>query len=270
MPLPIITALPSIISGVAQVGQHFLSRGYQKKQRDWRRQETDYAYSKDLEQWNRQNKYNREMWNLQNTYNTPVEQMKRFKEAGLNPNLIYGKGTPGNVSSPSASPQLGKYVASRQDFNPEPLDPMMMLSTFQDVRMKNAQIDNVKESTRHIQTKNLLDFAKIALTDAQTSLSKTQKQNLWRTYVKQGIELFENEKFNYKYPGPDDELHNAKDSLYYKRYRSQTSKEQAQVGQEQSRKAMLELEADWWKAMKTSQMGASGMRSLMMLLKFLK
>lgn len=33
-------------------------------------------------------------------YNTPANQMKRFQDAGLNPHLIYGQGTPGNQSQP--------------------------------------------------------------------------------------------------------------------------------------------------------------------------
>jgi hypothetical protein len=39
---------------------------------------------------NQQNKRNAiELWNMQNAYNTPKQQMQRFAEAGLNPNLIY-------------------------------------------------------------------------------------------------------------------------------------------------------------------------------------
>ena len=30
-------------------------------------------------------------WNMQNQYNSPAEQMKRYKEAGLSPHLIYGQ-----------------------------------------------------------------------------------------------------------------------------------------------------------------------------------
>lgn len=45
-------------------------------------------------------KRNIALWNMQNAYNTPAEQMKRFKEAGLNPNLIYGQtNTAGSVGS---------------------------------------------------------------------------------------------------------------------------------------------------------------------------
>jgi len=39
-----------------------------------------------------------EMWQRQNAYNTPKQQMKRLKAAGLNPALMYGKGTTGNAN----------------------------------------------------------------------------------------------------------------------------------------------------------------------------
>lgn len=44
---------------------------------------------------------------LQNqlSYNTPSAQMGRFQEAGLNPNLIYGQGNPGNQSTPLQYPE---------------------------------------------------------------------------------------------------------------------------------------------------------------------
>lgn len=55
---------------------------------------------------NRQNRKNAlDDWNRQNAYNSPAQQMQRFKEAGLNPNLIY-KQT--NESSPVRSTD---YVA---------------------------------------------------------------------------------------------------------------------------------------------------------------
>lgn len=44
------------------------------------------------------NQHEIDMWNLQNEYNTPAAQMARFKEAGLNPMLMYTQGNPGNAS----------------------------------------------------------------------------------------------------------------------------------------------------------------------------
>lgn len=68
----------------------------------------------------------KEMWNMQNEYNSPSEQMRRYKDAGLNPMLIYGQGTPGNAqSNPSYNPVTGQKsdvlgvpkLTSRSRFN---------------------------------------------------------------------------------------------------------------------------------------------------------
>jgi len=85
-----------------------------------------------------------QMWERQNAYNAPTMQMERLKEAGLNPNLVYGTGAQGNTSS-----QLPKYQAPRPDYTQRrnPLQALGTLGTFQDVKMKNAMIDNVKERT---------------------------------------------------------------------------------------------------------------------------
>lgn len=49
------------------------------------------------EMYQREKTDNLAFWNQQNEYNSPAAQMKRFQEAGLNPNRIYGAGTPGNA-----------------------------------------------------------------------------------------------------------------------------------------------------------------------------
>lgn len=42
-------------------------------------------------------------WQREVNYNSPVEQMKRLKEAGLNPNLVYGNGSIQGLESPGIS-----------------------------------------------------------------------------------------------------------------------------------------------------------------------
>lgn len=56
-----------------------------------------YGMNKKLAE--QQNQYNLDMWKMQADYNSPQAQMQRFREAGLNPNLIYGQGNNGNMSS---------------------------------------------------------------------------------------------------------------------------------------------------------------------------
>lgn len=41
---------------------------------------------------------NKKLAEYQNWYNSPVQQMARYKAAGLNPNLIYSQGSAGNMS----------------------------------------------------------------------------------------------------------------------------------------------------------------------------
>jgi len=65
----------------------------------------------------RQNKKNRQLAEFQADaqerylqeqleYNTPANQMLRFQQAGLNPNLVYGQGNPGNQSAPLSYPDV--------------------------------------------------------------------------------------------------------------------------------------------------------------------
>lgn len=97
---------------------------------------------------------NLRMWNMQNAYNTPAAQMQRFKDAGLNPNLIYGQGNSGNASV------LPRY--SRADQQPvDYISPigggvLGMLSGFQDYQVKQAQIDNLKAQNLAIQANTLM------------------------------------------------------------------------------------------------------------------
>ena len=60
-----------------------------------------HKYNKEMAEI--QNQYNIDAWNRQNEYNSPLQQMNRLKEAGLNPNLMYSQGNVGNASS---APQM--------------------------------------------------------------------------------------------------------------------------------------------------------------------
>lgn len=48
----------------------------------------------------------------QNAYNTPAAQMARFQSAGLNPNLVYGQGSPGNAQQ-STTPAVQQDTSYR-------------------------------------------------------------------------------------------------------------------------------------------------------------
>lgn len=83
-----------------------------------------------------QHNKNMELLKYQLDYNSPVQQMERYREAGLNPNLIYGQGTSGNMESPPRYP----------DIKPADLQSgLVNLGTqFQQMRLMEGQADLVQ------------------------------------------------------------------------------------------------------------------------------
>lgn len=81
-------------------------------------------------------------WEMQNEYNTPANQMQRFKDAGLNPHLIYGKGTPGNAD------KIAPYQRSTQSEYPKVNMQFDLVDKYLDISQKKANIDYVREQTK--------------------------------------------------------------------------------------------------------------------------
>lgn len=77
----------------------------------WKNYAVNYALNKQT------NDQQLELWNLMNEYNLPENQMKRFKDAGLNPNLIYQQGSPGNTSSPANYTPMTANITPNADIN---------------------------------------------------------------------------------------------------------------------------------------------------------
>ncbi len=92
---------------------------------------------------NRQNLANRqnvEFWNMQNKYNTPKAQMGRLKDAGLNPNLIYGSGSANTGVAGSIAPSKAAPYSIQ---NPIPLQSALLQSQI-DLNRSNANKNNVQ------------------------------------------------------------------------------------------------------------------------------
>lgn len=109
------------------------------------------------------NKQNVEFWKMQNAYNHPSEQMKRLREAGLNPNMIYGTspasavGNAGDVSAAKAAPA---------DF---PVNPSLNnLMVYHDIRKRQAETDLLREQEKVSAQDALLRAQQTAQTAAAT------------------------------------------------------------------------------------------------------
>lgn len=129
MPFPLIPFIASLIpSVISTIGQSSSNRSIAAYQAD------------------RNEQYMRE----QNEYNTPANQMKRFQEAGLNPNLVYGQGSPGNQQSPLQYPNIQPTDFGRL---------MQMVPMMNQTRMTNAQVQATNAKT--LQTSAMTELNKV-------------------------------------------------------------------------------------------------------------
>ncbi len=73
----------------------------------------DYFYDYQMAKYN--NEYNYWLWQQQAEYNSPAQQMARAKQAGLNPNVVAGNVSSGNLGSiPQSNGKLsGSITANR-------------------------------------------------------------------------------------------------------------------------------------------------------------
>lgn len=110
----------------------------------------------------------------QNAYNSPIQQMARYKEAGLNPNMIYGSG--GSAGNQSEIPH---FDAPRVNFE-NPLQGA--LSTYFDARLKTAQEEHLKQQAEYQKAMASHEHAKELHTLLMTNRDKLQYQYDKDTY----------------------------------------------------------------------------------------
>jgi len=78
-------------------------------------------------------------WDKQNKYNSPSQQMQRYKEAGLNPNLIYGQ--------MSNSPTIRSTDMKQPDFvAPKLQNTGQVMNNYLDLKLKEQQLSNDKQA----------------------------------------------------------------------------------------------------------------------------
>lgn len=157
MPIPAVL-LPSLISAgssllgtgasaLSQGAQNRKSRRWQEKMYDWQRRDALSDYQ------------------MQNQYNHPSSQMARLREAGLNPNLVYGNGaTTQGANVRSSDSGSWNPQASEFDFGAA---AQQGLAAYMSTDMKEAQLDNLRLA-------NTVKAGEAALIAAQTENTRAQ------------------------------------------------------------------------------------------------
>ncbi|AXH75618.1 MAG: DNA pilot protein [Microviridae sp.] len=166
MPLPL---LPIIMAGasLAGTGINAASQGaMNRKTRKWNEQRYGIERQDALADWH-----------MQNAYNSPQSQMARLKEAGLNPNLVYGNGA-------TATSSQGVKNPDTKGWNPDAVqfDPGSAMGAYIDAQVKHANTDNLRVQ------KTVME-AEQRLKDAQTLATLMNAVNTQQTTAKSKFEL---------------------------------------------------------------------------------
>ena len=125
----------SMIGANAQRQANIQNMQLAKYQNNWQTAENEKAYARSVE-----------MWNMQNQYNSPTAQMSRLRQAGLNPNLVYGSGVTGN--SAGSAPQY--QPAKIQRATMEPYRGWNLGSMYMAMRQNKAQVENMEAQNKLI------------------------------------------------------------------------------------------------------------------------
>lgn len=143
MPGPLV--IPLIQAGAmlaAQFGANAAQRRAQKRADEYNRLATDTAYGRELE-----------LMKYQNDFNSPAAQMQRFKDAGLNPNLVYGQGTPGNMLSKPSVPQQAPSRAPQISFQLPDFSGMLLQQSQRELTDTKVGESTAKQDLMRVQQK---------------------------------------------------------------------------------------------------------------------
>jgi len=121
-------------------------------------------------------KQQQELINQMNEYNTPAAQMQRYKDAGLNPNLMAGQISAGNQSS-SGEPHAMQ------------LHPIDALTAVSNVNLQAAQADEIRERATAQRNANSL----FAYDSVLKALSINELQSRINKQIKD-LEMMESQK----------------------------------------------------------------------------
>lgn len=132
--------LNSGIGMAAQRNANIQNMQLAKYQNNWQTAENEKAYARSVE-----------MWNMQNQYNSPTAQMSRLRQAGLNPNLVYGSGVTGNSAGSAPQYQPAKIQrATMEPYRGWNLGLSDAASMYMAMRQNKAQVENMEAQNKLI------------------------------------------------------------------------------------------------------------------------
>lgn len=179
-----------ISSGVNTAGNMLTEHYNRKNQREINEQNIELQ--REINQMNIDNQW--AMWNATNEYNSPAAQMSRFKEAGLNPHLIYGQSNTtsavdvGRADAPRAEayrsrwhdiPSILSVLQQKADLERKNLENKYLADTLQDrINQKKLDVQKTTESINKIRSDIKKNGAQIESINLKNQIDTFYKDNI--------------------------------------------------------------------------------------------
>lgn len=141
--------------------------------------------------WSKQNEYNEMLWHKMNDYNSPMSQMARFKEAGLNPFLVYGKDNSApaiaNASFGSSSVKgSGHALSYKPRYSDINLGLDSFISAIYDIKEQSARTNNLVAQGELLDEEKKLKAADVAgksISNAKAAIDLDVSSELKQTSI---------------------------------------------------------------------------------------
>lgn len=138
-----------------------------KKNREFQKEQNQLDRDWEQHMYNVQRQDALSDWHMQNLYNHPLSQMQRFRDAKLNPHLIYG-----NMANSPTVRNVAAQASSKPVYN---LPTNMIgdaIGKYQDLRLMTAQTDNLAQQTAIGLQEEMLKQAQTAETITRNAKGK--------------------------------------------------------------------------------------------------
>lgn len=194
-------ALGAIISGgtaLAGAGASAVAAGnLNKKNRKFQQEEADKQRLWNEAMAEKQNAWNYDMWLEATEYDSPEAQVKRLREAGLNP-LYYGLDGNGSQSSPTAAQPLGYERADAGNWANPITTGIGAIAELAQAKLAEANAGRAEKegdlAAQKAITESLLRGKQYDLLGVQIDLSKSEKEVNEKQAKKYAAEIHQVEK----------------------------------------------------------------------------